>query len=45
MELEVTSAFPTLIGQLQVPDSDAMNRELRELILAEEKPKHAFRRS
>jgi hypothetical protein len=40
MELEVTPVFPTLIGQLQVPDSDAMNRELRELILAEEK-KHA----
>ncbi len=40
MELEVTKAFPTLIGQLQVPDSDAMNQELRELILAEE-TKHA----
>jgi uncharacterized protein (TIGR02466 family) len=40
MELEVTSAFPTLIGQLQVPDSAAMNQELRELILAEE-TKHA----
>jgi len=36
MELEVTKAFPSLIGQLQVPDSDAMNQQLRELILAEE---------
>ena len=40
MELEVTPVFPTLIGQLQVPDSDTMNQELRELILAEE-TKHA----
>ena len=36
MELEVTSAFPTLIGRLHVPDADAMNQELRALILAEE---------
>jgi hypothetical protein len=40
MELEVTPVFPTLIGQLRVPDSDAMNQELRELILAVE-TKHA----
>ena len=36
MELEVTSAFPTLIGRFRVPDADAMNRELQALILAEE---------
>ena len=36
MELEVTSAFPTLIGRLQIPDADAMNRDLQALILAEE---------
>jgi uncharacterized protein (TIGR02466 family) len=36
MELEVTSAFPTLIGRLHVPDADAMNQELRAIILAEE---------
>lgn len=40
MELEVTPAYPTFIGQVHVPDSDAMNQELRELILAEE-TKHA----
>src|SRR4030095_11326843 len=36
MEIEVTQAFPTAIGQLRVPDADAMNQELRALILAEE---------
>ena len=36
MELEVTPAFPTLIGRLQIPDADAMNRDLQMLILAEE---------
>jgi uncharacterized protein (TIGR02466 family) len=36
MELEVTPAFPTLIGRLRVPDADAMNQELQALILAEE---------
>jgi uncharacterized protein (TIGR02466 family) len=36
MELEVTRAFPTLIGRLQIPDADAMNRDLHALILAEE---------
>jgi hypothetical protein len=34
MELEVTLAFPILIGQLQVPDFGAMNHGLRGLILA-----------
>ncbi len=36
MELEVTKAFPTVIGQLRVPDAEAMNQELEALILAEE---------
>ena len=36
MELEVTPAFPTLIGRLRVPDADAMNQDLQLLILAEE---------
>ena len=36
MELEVTSAFPTLVGRLHVPDAEAMNQELRAIILAEE---------
>ncbi len=36
MELEVTPAFPTLIGRLQVPDAEVMNRDLQALILAEE---------
>ncbi len=36
MELELTPAFPTLIGRLQIPDAGAMNRDLEELILAEE---------
>jgi uncharacterized protein (TIGR02466 family) len=36
MEIEVTSIFPTLIGQLRVPDSDSMDQDLRTLILAEE---------
>ena len=36
MELEITKAFPTIIGQLQVPDAEAMNQDLQELILAEE---------
>jgi hypothetical protein len=31
-----TPAFPTLIGRFQVPDADAMNHDLRALILAEE---------
>jgi len=36
MELEVTSAFPTLIGRFRVPDADSMNYELQAFILAEE---------
>lgn len=36
MELEVTPAFPTLIGRLRIPDADAMNRDLHALIIAEE---------
>jgi putative 2-oxoglutarate-Fe(II)-dependent oxygenase superfamily protein len=36
MELEVTRAFPILIGQLRVPDPEAMNWDLRALILADE---------
>jgi len=36
MELEITPAFPTLIGRFQVPDAGAMNRDLRALILEEE---------
>jgi uncharacterized protein (TIGR02466 family) len=36
MELEITRAFPTLIGRLQVPDAESMNRDLQALILAEE---------
>jgi uncharacterized protein (TIGR02466 family) len=33
MELEVTPAFPTLIGRLQIPDPEDMNRDLRALII------------
>src|SRR6185369_3557798 len=36
MEVEVTQVFPTLIGRLQIPDADAMNRELQGFIMAEE---------
>src|SRR5260370_33583510 len=36
MELEVTKTFPTVIGQLRVPDAEAMNQDLQALILAEE---------
>ncbi len=36
MTLEVTPAFPTLIGRLQVPDAGTMNEELRSFILTEE---------
>jgi uncharacterized protein (TIGR02466 family) len=34
--LEVTHAFPTLIGQWLVPDADLMNEDMRSLILSEE---------
>ena len=36
MELDVTAAFPTLIGRLRVPDARSMNQDLQVLILAEE---------
>ena len=36
MEIEVTQAFPILIGRFRVPDAEAMNQEVRALILAEE---------
>jgi uncharacterized protein (TIGR02466 family) len=36
MELKVTPAFPTSIGRLQIPDADAMNRDLRAIIMAQE---------
>jgi len=36
MELNVIQAFPTYIGRVQLPDSEAMNQGLRSLILAEE---------
>jgi uncharacterized protein (TIGR02466 family) len=35
MQLELTEAFPTLIGRLRIPDSELMNRDLQALILAE----------
>jgi uncharacterized protein (TIGR02466 family) len=34
--VEVTQAFPTLIGRWLVPDADLMNEDLETLILAEE---------
>jgi uncharacterized protein (TIGR02466 family) len=36
MELEVTPAFPTLIGRLLIPDAGAMNQDLQALIIAQE---------
>ena len=36
MELEVTQAFPTVIGQFRVPDAESMNQDLRAIILADE---------
>jgi uncharacterized protein (TIGR02466 family) len=36
MELEVTPAFPTLIGRARLPDSEVMNQGLHALILDEE---------
>src|SRR5262245_22736412 len=36
MELDVTPAFPTLIGRLHVPDANAMNHDLQALILGDE---------
>ena len=34
--IEVTRAFPTLIGRLSIPDAEGMNLELKTLIVAEE---------
>ena len=45
MELEATQAFPTVIGQLRVPDAGAMNQDLRALILAEEDKQESMGRS
>src|SRR5262245_30176509 len=36
MKLEVTSAFPTLVGRFAVPDAGLMNDDLNAIILAEE---------
>ncbi len=36
MELEITPAFPPMIGKWRVPDPESMNEELRQLILIEE---------
>jgi uncharacterized protein (TIGR02466 family) len=36
MELELTPAFPTLIGRLRIPDCGTINQDLETLILAEE---------
>jgi uncharacterized protein (TIGR02466 family) len=36
MKIEVTQAFPTSIGKVQVPDAGSMNEELRAFILSEE---------
>ncbi len=45
MDLEVIPAFPTLIGRLRIPDADAMNRDLRALIIAEEEQYASLGRS
>jgi uncharacterized protein (TIGR02466 family) len=37
MQLEVTTAFPTFVGRLAVPDADAMNHDLRAVILENER--------
>jgi uncharacterized protein (TIGR02466 family) len=34
--IEVTHAFPTVVGRWQVPDAESMNQELQAIILAEE---------
>ncbi len=36
MELNITQAFPTYIGRVRLPDTEAMNQGLYALILAEE---------
>lgn len=45
MQIEVTEAFPTLIGRLRVPDAETMNRDLQTLILAEEAKHSTWGRS
>jgi uncharacterized protein (TIGR02466 family) len=45
MNIEVTSAFPTLIGRSRVPDAEAMNAELQALILGEERRYQSLGRS
>ncbi len=45
MELEVTPAFPTLIGRFQVPDAEVMNQDLQAIILAEEARQSTLGRS
>ena len=45
MEIEVTPAFPTVIGRFRVPDADAMNRDLYALIIAEEEQYSSLGRS
>jgi uncharacterized protein (TIGR02466 family) len=45
MELEVTPAFPTLIGRARLPDSEAMNQGLHALILDEEEQYPSLGRS
>ncbi len=45
MDLEVTSVFPTLVGRFRVPDAEAMNHDLRALILAEEAEYRSLGRS
>jgi len=43
--LDLTHAFPTLIGRWLVPDAEAMNDELRALILSEEREYSSLGRS
>ena len=45
MDLHITEVFPTLIGRLQVPDAEYMNRDLQPLILAEEASQSSWGRS
>ena len=45
MDLHVTEVFPTLVGRLQVPDAESMNRDLQPLILSEEAKHPSWGRS
>src|SRR5215471_5307406 len=45
MELEVTQAFPTAIGQFSVPDAGARSQDLSGIILAEEHNQASLGRS